>query len=87
MMAQRPEKQLFTNTPQDIVEEVQKEAGVPSKRVSIIHKDMPTDDPQRRRPDTTRAKETLDWQPRFAVRQGVREMTLYYHQKIQQGLL
>jgi UDP-glucuronate decarboxylase len=35
---------------------------------------MPIDDPQRRRPDTTRAKETLQWQPKWSVRAGVEEM-------------
>jgi UDP-glucuronate decarboxylase len=57
---------------QDIVEEVQKEQGNPlAKRVGIIHKEMPVDDPQRRRADTTRAKETLQWQPQYNVREGV----------------
>lgn len=57
---------------QDIVERVQKEEGNPlAKRVNIIHKEIPTDDPQRRRPDTTRAKETLQWQPQWNVEQGV----------------
>lgn len=51
---------------------MQKEEGNPlAKRVNIIHKEMPIDDPQRRRPDTTRAKEQLQWQPRWSVRQGV----------------
>jgi len=57
---------------QDIVEKVQKEEGNPlAKRVNIIHKEIPIDDPQRRRPDTSRAKESLKWQPKWSVRQGV----------------
>ena len=57
---------------QDIVEKVQKEEGNPlAKRVNIIHKEIPIDDPQRRRPDTTRAKESLQWQPKWSVSQGV----------------
>ena len=55
-----------------MVEEIQKESGVENpKKVNIIHKDMPVDDPQRRRADTTRAKEVLQWQPQWNVRQGV----------------
>jgi UDP-glucuronate decarboxylase len=55
-----------------VVEKVQKEEGNPlARRVDIIHKEIPTDDPQRRRPDTTRAKETLQWQPQWNVEQGV----------------
>jgi UDP-glucuronate decarboxylase len=54
------------------VEKVQKEEGNPlAKRVNIIHKEIPIDDPQRRRPDTSRAKESLKWQPKWSVRQGV----------------
>ena len=30
---------------------------------AIIHRDLPPDDPGRRRPDITRARELLDWQP------------------------
>lgn len=77
----------FAEAVRDIVEEVQKEEGDFVKRVNIIHKDMPTDDPQRRRADTTRAKETLGWQPQWAVRQGVREMVLYYRSQMKQGKL
>ena len=63
-------------TLQDIVEKLQKEQGNPlAKRVNIIHKEMPVDDPQRRRPDTTRAKETLGWQPRWSVSMGVEEVS------------
>jgi UDP-glucuronate decarboxylase len=60
---------------QDIVEKVQKEEGNPlAKRVNLIHKDMPVDDPQRRRADTSRAKETLGWEPKWELWQGVEEM-------------
>ncbi|KAK1927224.1 UDP-glucuronic acid decarboxylase Uxs1p [Papiliotrema laurentii] len=76
----------FAEAVRDIVEEVQKEEGNPlAKRVNIIHKDMPIDDPQRRRADTSRAKESLQWQPQWNVRQGVREMVLYYSQKLKDG--
>ncbi|KAK4689845.1 UDP-glucuronate decarboxylase, partial [Tremellales sp. Uapishka_1] len=76
----------FAEAVRDIVEKVQKEAGNPlAKRVNIIHKEMPVDDPQRRRPDTTRAKETLQWQPKWSVRQGVEEMVLYYARAIAEG--
>jgi UDP-glucuronate decarboxylase len=48
---------------------------------------MPQDDPQRRRPDTTRAETELDWKPRWQARQGIREMTLYYYDKVEAGLV
>lgn len=78
----------FAEAVRDIVEEVQKEQGNPlAKRVNIIHKEIPIDDPQRRRPDTTRAKETLQWQPQWSVRQGVREMVLYYSRALAEGTI
>lgn len=78
----------FAEAVRDIVEKVQKEQGNPlAKRVNIVHKDMPTDDPQRRRPDTSRAKESLKWQPQFNVRQGVEEMVRYYASRMAEGAI
>ncbi|ORX38425.1 hypothetical protein BD324DRAFT_588785 [Kockovaella imperatae] len=78
----------FAEAVRDIVEKVQKEKGNPlAKRVNIIHKEIPQDDPQRRRPDTTRAKETLQWQPQWSVRQGVEEMVRYYYTQIEEKKL
>ncbi|WVF67436.1 hypothetical protein IAT40_002192 [Kwoniella sp. CBS 6097] len=76
----------FAEAVRDIVEKVQIEEGVANpKKVGIIHKDLPQDDPQRRRADTTRAQETLQWQPQWSVRQGVEEMTRYYYRQLLEG--
>lgn len=76
----------FAELVREIVEKVQKEDGdLPANRVKIVYKPMPTDDPQKRRPDTTRAKESLDWQPRWTVRMGLEEMVRYYKAKILEG--
>lgn len=76
----------FAKLVQELVEKVQREDGItPVKKSEIKHHDMPIDDPQKRRPDTTRAKEVLDWQPRWPVRAGVEEMIRYYAAKIAEG--
>ena len=76
----------FAELVRDIVEKVQEEDGEKlPKRVQITYQPMPTDDPQKRRPDTTRAKETLDWQPRWTVRMGLEEMVRYYKAKMAEG--
>lgn len=76
----------FAKLVREIVEKVQEEDGVTlSRRVEIVYKPIPTDDPKRRRPDTTRAKETLGWQPRWSVRMGVEEMVRYYKTKMAEG--
>ena len=77
----------FAELVREIVEKVQKEDGEEVRRVNIIYKPMPTDDPQKRRPDTTRAKEVLDWQPRWTVRMGLEEMVRYYKAKMIEGSL
>ncbi|WWC90621.1 uncharacterized protein L201_005557 [Kwoniella dendrophila CBS 6074] len=78
----------FAENVRDIVEQIQKEEGVANpRRVEIIHKEMPIDDPQRRRADTARAKESLQWQPQWSVKQGVEEMARYYLRMIREGKL
>lgn len=77
----------FAELVREVVEKVQKEDGEEPKRVNIIYKPIPTDDPQKRRPDTTRAKEVLDWQPRWTVRMGLEEMVRYYKSKMAEGSL
>jgi dTDP-glucose 4,6-dehydratase len=45
----------------------------------IRFKDLPVDDPTRRRPDITKAKNLLGWEPKIQLRQGL-EMSLSYFQ-------
>jgi len=37
----------------------------------LVHEPLPVDDPARRRPDITRAKETLGWEPTIPLREGL----------------
>lgn len=76
----------FAELVREIVEKVQEEDGIkPARRVQIVYKPIPTDDPQKRRPDTTRAKNSLGWQPRWSVRMGLEEMVRYYKAKMSEG--
>jgi UDP-glucuronate decarboxylase len=78
----------FAKLVREIVEKVQDEDGVKrERRVEIVYEPIPTDDPQKRRPDTTRAKESLQWQPRWTVRMGLEEMVRYYKAKMAEGSL
>jgi UDP-glucuronate decarboxylase len=72
----------------DTVRKVKKEDdGAETAPVNIVHKPIPTDDPQKRRPDTTRAKEVLGWQPKWTVEMGLEEMVRYYKAKLAEGSL
>ncbi|HEX6631883.1 MAG TPA: hypothetical protein VF048_12370, partial [Gemmatimonadaceae bacterium] len=44
---------------------------------SIEYLPLPTDDPKVRRPDITKARQRLGWEPRVAVRDGVARTTAY----------
>ena len=37
----------------------------------IVHEALPTDDPRQRRPDITRARDLLGWQPEVSLRDGL----------------
>lgn len=77
----------FAELVRDIVEKVQAEDGVQRRRVQVTYHPMPTDDPQKRRADTTRAKASLDWQTRWTVKMGLEEMVRYYKAKMAEGSL
>jgi len=44
----------------------------------LIFKELPEDDPKRRRPDISRAKAWLDWQPNISLKDGLKPTVAYY---------
>ena len=44
----------------------------------IVHLPLPKDDPQRRRPDITRARQLLAWEPRTTLSDGLKETIAYF---------
>ncbi len=44
----------------------------------IIYLDLPEDDPARRRPDITKAKELLDWAPEVSLQDGLQSTITYF---------
>jgi dTDP-glucose 4,6-dehydratase len=49
----------------------------------IIHKELPKDDPQVRKPDITKAKAVLDWEPRVKRKDGLRRTLDYFQKKVE----
>ena len=45
-------------------------------------KDRLGNDPQRRQPDITRAREILGWEPKISLEEGIRRTILYFKQKL-----
>ena len=48
------------------------------KNPGITHLPLPVDDPTRRQPDITRAKETLGWEPTIPLREGLATTVAYF---------
>ena len=48
----------------------------------VIYKPLPTDDPKQRKPDTTKAREILGWEPKFSRAQGLKPTYEFFKQKI-----
>lgn len=48
----------------------------------IIFKELPQDDPIKRQPDLTLAKEKLNWEPKTDIREGLQKTIKYFRQKI-----
>ena len=55
-------------------------ALVNNPKAHIIYKPLPTDDPKKRRPDISRAKKVLDWEPKISREEGLK-MTYEYFKK------
>ncbi len=53
----------------EFAEEIIKLTGTKQK---VIYKDLPKDDPKQRKPDTTKAKELLDWSPKVNRKEGLK---------------
>ncbi len=48
----------------------------------IVHEPLPTDDPTRRKPDITRAKEMLGWSPTIPLEEGLKRTIGYFRGKV-----
>jgi dTDP-glucose 4,6-dehydratase len=48
----------------------------------IVHEPLPEDDPKQRRPDITRARETLGWEPRVPAEEGLKLTFEWFAQRL-----
>ena len=67
----------------DFAEEVLK---LTSSNVKIVYKPLPVDDPKQRKPDITRAKEILGWQPKVNRADGLKITYDYFKSLSQEEL-
>jgi UDP-glucuronate decarboxylase len=65
-----------------ILELAEKVISFTNSRSQLIFKPLPKDDPRQRRPDLSRAKALLDWQPKVALDDGLKETIAYFRQTL-----
>lgn len=67
-----------------IVELAEKIIALTGSGSEIVYKPLPQDDPKRRRPDITLAREQLGWEPKVPVETGL-EKTIAYFRRLAAG--
>ena len=65
-----------------LAEQVIRMTGSSSK---IINKPLPQDDPVQRRPDITRARQTLGWEPKVPLAEGLERTISYFRKALADG--
>lgn len=55
---------------------------ITGSKSKIEHRPLPSDDPRQRRPDISKAKQVLGWEPTIALRQGLERTVAYFDQVI-----
>src|SRR6478609_176679 len=66
-------------TIKEFAEEISKLAGV---ELNIKYQPLPENDPQRRRPDITKAREILGWEPKIDRAEGLRRTYEFFKNKV-----
>jgi dTDP-glucose 4,6-dehydratase len=66
----------------DFAKEILELSGSKSE---IVFKPLPQDDPKVRRPDITRARQLLGWEPKVERREGMRRTLEFFRGKVQAG--
>lgn len=61
----------------ELAEKVQKVVDTESE---IVHQELPEDDPEKRKPDISRAKEKLKWEPEVGLEKGLKKTADYYRE-------
>ena len=51
----------------------------------VVHADLPVDDPAKRRPDITRARTELGWEPKVQLREGIERTVEWFKDELGRG--
>jgi UDP-glucuronate decarboxylase len=62
-----------------LAERIRKLSG---SSATIVFEPLPQDDPRQRRPDLTRARELIQWQPGVSLETGLRNTIAYFRDRL-----
>jgi dTDP-glucose 4,6-dehydratase len=66
----------------ELAEWLSREVGT---RGEVVFKPLPEDDPRLRRPDITRARDVLGWEPKVPFEEGMRRTIAWFRDRISHG--
>jgi dTDP-glucose 4,6-dehydratase len=69
-------------TIKEIAETIVRLVGSKSR---LVYRPLPEDDPKQRRPDITRAKTILGWEPKVGLEEGLLKTVGYFKRKVDEG--
>ena len=72
---------LILLTRVDLAKKIKRATGSASV-IKIEARELPEDDPEKRRPDISRAKKLLGWQPKIKFSQGLKKTIAYFREKL-----
>jgi nucleoside-diphosphate-sugar epimerase len=78
-----PDEYTVLEFAQIILGRVGRSYGGADGKVDIVYQPLPVDDPTRRRPDITKAQETLGWQPRVGLDEGIDRTASWFREILQ----
>jgi dTDP-glucose 4,6-dehydratase len=74
-----PEEVSILEFAQDVIE-------LTGSRSQIVFHPLPVDDPQRRRPDISKATKILGWEPKVGRREGIRRVIPYFRAQLRKQI-
>jgi UDP-glucuronate decarboxylase len=74
---------LGNNSEFTILELAEKVISFTNSRSKLIFKPLPQDDPRQRQPDLSKAKALLNWEPKVALADGLKETITYFRRSLE----
>ena len=61
-----------------MIELAQQVIAITGSKSALVHAELPADDPRQRKPDVTRARTLLGWEPHIPLEEGLRQTVAYF---------